>query len=365
MNFVTFLSDMQSIHLKKDVGSIPYILNHEKNINASLLTYNLRNDVVIEAKNQYGLDLRGINNKYGFIIDNFLYFKKNAKLIDILNLYHIDKMSFYQTIFYKLFNRKGKVYIKMDCDINDFNRVYLNKYKRFLMLNTLYILSHVISVESSKVLKYVHNCGYSKITLITNGINVNVNQSSENYKKENIILTVGRIGSYQKATDILLEAAIPFLQKNPNWQVHIIGEIEENFYSVIDDFQKNNIDIKDRIVFLGEIRDQTKLMKEYSKSKVFVLPSRYESFGLVLLEALFKGCYIIMSDSIPPATDLLINDKYGVTFKNENSMDLFNKLTIGSDDKLYENKYIKAREELIIKKFNWSIICESILKIIK
>ena len=47
-------------------------------------------------------------------------------------------------------------------------------------------------------------------------------------------------------------------------------------------------DLKARITFAGELTDDD-LMQAYADCDVFVLPSRYESFGLVLTEAMMFG----------------------------------------------------------------------------
>ena len=59
---------------------------------------------------------------------------------------------------------------------------------------------------------------------------------------------------------------------------------------------------------------KAELEELYRKAAVFALPSRWESFGIVLAEALFEGCYLVGSDCIPPLNDL-IGD--AITYINE------------------------------------------------
>ena len=52
----------------------------------------------------------------------------------------------------------------------------------------------------------------------------------------------------------------------------------------------------DRVTMLGVIDDET-LHLEYSRADVVVLPSRYESFGLVMVEAMMHGKPLVSTDT--------------------------------------------------------------------
>lgn len=362
MKFVTFLTDIQDIHLSKDVVSIPYFLKKNNLYDSSLLTYKYREEVNIKSYKQYGLKINNIPNRFGFYLDNILYLKKNSKKIDILNLYHVDRISFFQSIVYKIFNHRGKLYIKMDCDKNDFDRIYMSKFKRYVIFYTLYNLANLITVESSSVLDYIHVLGFKKVKYLSNGFDINYITDSPNFSKENIILTVGRIGTYQKATDFLLNSLIPFFKNNREWKLYLVGPIETNFNKFIENFFLQNPDLKDSIIFFGEISDKQSLMRIYQKSKIFVLPSRFESFGLVLLEALANGCYLVMSDSIPPAKDLLVQKINGTTFQCENSLNLYTTLNSSLENCLYSNENNLRRINFVKEKYDWNILVKQLYR---
>lgn len=61
----------------------------------------------------------------------------------------------------------------------------------------------------------------------------------------------------------------------------------------------------------------------YSKAQVYVLSSRWEGFGLVLVEAMSHGLPVVSSD-LP--TSLEIMGDFGIYFKNEDINDLAKKL---------------------------------------
>lgn len=50
------------------------------------------------------------------------------------------------------------------------------------------------------------------------------------------------------------------------------------------------------VILLGNIEDKNLLYDDYDRAKVFLLTSRWESFGIVLVEALRFGNYIIATE---------------------------------------------------------------------
>ena len=56
--------------------------------------------------------------------------------------------------------------------------------------------------------------------------------------RKNIILTVGNLGTYEKATDVLLEAFAMYAvrSKNTDWSLRLIGTVDESFRDCIVDY---------------------------------------------------------------------------------------------------------------------------------
>lgn len=125
-------------------------------------------------------------------------------------------------------------------------------------------------------------------------------------EKENLIITVGRLGTHQKNTQMLLRAL-----KNVDlgdWRVKLVGPIDEKMRRELE-MLRNECRSKENIEFSGAIYDKAQLMEYYSKAKVFVLTSEWESYGLVLNEARRFHDYIISTD-VGAAKDIIQN-KYG------------------------------------------------------
>ena len=78
------------------------------------------------------------------------------------------------------------------------------------------------------------------------------------------------------------------------------------------------IKLKERVIFAGEIKERETLYSEYCHAKVFVLPSRWESFGISCGEALSCGCRLIITNTIPPANEMTNSGKFGSIIDAEN-----------------------------------------------
>lgn len=106
------------------------------------------------------------------------------------------------------------------------------------------------------------------------------------------ILFVGRF-EYRKGIDILLDCIPMVLEKNKNVFFHLVGRDSEpyNQSASVEDWFCHGYRSEEwfsNVLFYGEVDEDTK-NSLYSKCDIFVAPSRYESFGLIFLEAMSFG----------------------------------------------------------------------------
>ena len=218
----------------------------------------------------------------------------------------------------------------------------------------------LISTETNDVYLWLKENFYDNIKHIPFGVLPSENITKYD-KKENTIITVGRIGTYQKATDILLEAYKRAYSSIHSWKLKIIGPIEKDFESEIDKFFTENPELKAKIEFAGPIFDREKLMKEYEKAKIFCLPSRYEGCPCVLTEAETRGCYIIASN-MAATKDVTQNQKYGSLFEIDNVEELAEilKKICKNESKLKEN--CENVQKFVNENYAWRSVCKKALK---
>lgn len=111
-------------------------------------------------------------------------------------------------------------------------------------------------------------------------------------------LAVGRFSYRHKGFDLLIDAFHLFAQHNQEWTLDIVGEgSEEALYrQKIADYH-----LEDRIrlhPFTNHIQDY------YSEAEIYVLSSRWEGFGLVLVEAMAHGLPVVSSD-LPTSKEIM------------------------------------------------------------
>ena len=103
------------------------------------------------------------------------------------------------------------------------------------------------------------------------------------------IISIGRY-AYDKGNDLLLQAWTIIQNKCPDWTLDIYGNGDRTLYQNL--MIELGID-PNRCHLLGPTKD---VRKEYLGSSIFVLPSRFEGFGLVLIEAMACGVPVVSFD---------------------------------------------------------------------
>jgi D-inositol-3-phosphate glycosyltransferase len=111
-----------------------------------------------------------------------------------------------------------------------------------------------------------------------------------------VLLFVGRIDPV-KGLDTLLEA-VALLRRRPGLQLLVAGGAGSAQVADPDEAHlrglARKLGIADRVLWLGPV-EQERLPLYYSGADACVVPSRYESFGLVALEALACGAALVAS----------------------------------------------------------------------
>lgn len=154
-----------------------------------------------------------------------------------------------------------------------------------------------------------------KPTVIYNPLTLKPGTPSAGTSKS--FLAVGRFSRLHKGFDLLIEAFHLFSQKNHEWTLDIVGEgVEENLYKEL--IQKYSLENRVTIhPFTNQIQTY------YSNAQVYVLSSRWEGFGLVLVEAMAHGLPVVSSD-LPTSKEIM--GDFGLYFKNGDITDLAERL---------------------------------------
>jgi glycosyltransferase involved in cell wall biosynthesis len=167
---------------------------------------------------------------------------------------------------------------------------------------------------------------------------------------ENVILFVGSV-EYRKGIDTLLKAFGIVKNEFPDWVVKIVGPINSSEYKRFLDKLVKSQGLKDKVIFVGYL-DGKDLVREFLNSSIFVLPSRHESFGIVLVEAAFFGKPII-SSNVGAAEYLLDHGKAGLLFEPNDLQSLANLLKTMMLSKELRDKFGKEVKSRYLRLFSW------------
>lgn len=130
-------------------------------------------------------------------------------------------------------------------------------------------------------------------------------------------LAVGRFSYQHKGFDLLIKAFTQFAKTNKDWTLDIVGEgPEKSLYQqlISEHHMESRISIHPFTNYVQAF---------YSNAQVYVLSSRWEGFGLVLVEAMAHGLPIVSSD-LPTSREIM--GDFGLYFKNGDINDLARRL---------------------------------------
>jgi UDP-glucose:(heptosyl)LPS alpha-1,3-glucosyltransferase len=108
-----------------------------------------------------------------------------------------------------------------------------------------------------------------------------------------------------KRLDLILKgmaAVVDGEKKNSNLKLLVVGKGDEKRFKIL----ARDLGISKRVRFVGVTRE---VEKYYMAANIFAMPSRFDTFGLVVLEAMAAGLPVIISRSVG-ARDLV---KQGIT----------------------------------------------------
>ena len=158
---------------------------------------------------------------------------------------------------------------------------------------------------------------------------------------EKRVISVTRY-SYEKGIDLLFRAWAEVQKKIPEWRLDVYGNGDTAFYEkMIDEMQ---ID-RNRCRLNGRIED---VEREYVRSSLFVLSSRFEGFGMAIVEAMACGLSVVAFDCPWGPRSIIKDGEDGLLALNDNSHDLAEKLlSLMSDDtKRLQFSYVARRNAL-------------------
>ena len=342
IKILAYASQFQEMFLSKDIFLIPYYICKELGGKCKYLyTQNLGNTEIPKLHRGVTIEQTKNKNVWKVFLKEIL---THAKDIDVLFLTGSSAVHMFATFLYKKMNPQGKVVVFGDMEepqakelnqngfhysgglagwIKDKLTDYFFRHVTYLVANTAayHLMADLCERKHWNGLLHFYPC-LDDEKFESYGL-----KRKPFAEKENVMVCVGRIGCYQKNTEMLLNA----LRKTDlkDWKIYMLGPITSSFdlkeggdfQKVIDQFFEECPWYKERLIFTGMVYDQKTVFEYYNRAKVLLMTSRHESWGNVYSEAAALGCYILSTD-VGGAT-LCSNDwKFGYRLKQENIGDL-------------------------------------------
>ena len=223
--------------------------------------------------------------------------------------------------------------------------------------------------------KFIDNRFFDKVTVLTKADKEIASRTLSNVEvlhnplffhpvscispKDNIILAVGRLDAWHcKGFDILIKVWRKLYKKYPDWRLNIVGNGSLKNIKMLESLAgeaAESIQIKP---FTSNI------IEEYKKASVFILSSRYEGWGLVLVEALSQGCACIACDYKGRQAEIIQHGENGILCHPDNEEEL----TIAIENVIANEDlrlHIQSNAPDSVKRFEEEIIVSKLENIIR
>jgi glycosyltransferase involved in cell wall biosynthesis len=213
-------------------------------------------------------------------------------------------------------------------------KAYLNTVDGFIFNS--YTTQKQVNSLSSQTIGKPHVVAYPA------GDRFNILNGVKKIEQSNVlrILFVGNVDR-RKGLHVLLKA---LTMVNCSWRLSIVGSFNTN-YAYAKDLCRFTIEnhINENISWLGRINDND-LKNAYANNDVFVLPSQYEGFGIVYLEAMGFGLPVIATTS-GGAHEIVHDGINGYLIPPEDTKSLADKISLlAQNPVLRQNLAISARQ---------------------
>lgn len=291
--------------------------------------------------------IEGKSLVWNAIYDNQIY--DICKQYDIIQVSECDQIASWQI--YKRFPEKTIIYH------GPYKSKYTKKYNLrskvfdMIFLHKANFLQAPVITKSYLAEEYLRNKGFTKIKTLGVGLNShnfetklenipeNIKKLSEDKADNKYILFIGAI-SKRKNLKFVIEILNDIVNNKgyKNYKLIIVGNKaykEEKYYNecfkLIDDYG-----LKHNIINLKTV-EQKYLRYIYDCSEVYVLPTQYDIFGMVYLEAMYFGIPIITT--LCGGSSLLIEEGKNGYIRNCDNIDEWTRLIVD----IAENEDLKER----------------------
>jgi len=175
---------------------------------------------------------------------------------------------------------------------------------------------------------------------------------------DKVLLFVGRIDPLKGINQLI--KALPLLQNGQKRRLLIVGG-DEDSRAEIATLQglTQELKVQDSVSFLGTIKHE-QLPYYYSAADLCVMPSYYESFGMVALEALACGTPVVATD-VGALKSIIRQGETGYVVTDNSPRQLAGQIELLLNHPITELKSVMAMRESV-SQYGWANIAEAIVR---
>ncbi|NJD54593.1 MAG: glycosyltransferase family 4 protein [Candidatus Methanoperedens sp.] len=306
------LKDKSGHHIMSTIGTLLY------------------SKAVTKKIKQINPDVISLNERFS------AYFSSNLNIPKTFTTHNPDGMAFYKDF---------------AIESNRLNYVFFDVKRR--IEEKVMSRSDTIIALTNSIRDYLQECGFTNTCIIPNAVDA---KKYTNRGDENFILFAGRLDKV-KGIQYLIEAFSELINDfDSDLLIVGSGPDEMRLKKIVK--SKN---MADRVHFIPMV-GKNELRGFLSKCSVFVLPSLFESFGIVMIEAMASGKPVIASD-IPGPRDVIKHEYDGFLFKRENVGELKKYLYLCLSDEKLRRKIGTNGRKTIEGRYTFDKIANQYLKV--
>ncbi|MFH1222905.1 MAG: glycosyltransferase family 4 protein [Pseudomonadota bacterium] len=291
----------------------------KRSVDAEVLC--LSRGAVLDKSKELGAVIHTVNSQAKYFNPE-LYFKLK-KIADGFDVVHLHSFNTVFPLLFSLMGKKVKVFATRHIYVEHvkkdiFHRWYLSRIDKML----------AVSDFSKKNILETYPISENKIQTLYLGIDLNRHVRSDEkaakFRKDfnipsgkKIVGVVGRIDPMKGQMEFVC-AAPNVIQKYPDTHFVIVGRTtaeKENEYLAAVKNKVRELGIEKHVTFTGFCED---IPSALSAMDIFVMPSYFETFGLIAIEAMACGVPVIATDR-GSINEIIPSDEYGIKIEPKNS----------------------------------------------
>ena len=229
----------------------------------------------------------------------------------------------------------------------------------------------VVATKSILATNYIKDKGIENVTTIGVGLDLdNLLRDSESIEENEFIKEIKEIknstlflyiGVFEERRNILflLEVFQKVSKQIENSKLIIIGKGKQNYVAMCKE-KLIELGLENDVIYREKL-EQKYMPAIYQASDAFLLPTRYEIFGMVLLEAMYYGLPVFTTYNGGSST--LINNENGIIIENTDCNEWSEKIVKVLSDKKECDAIGEKAHRTVEKNYTWDALANKFLSV--